>query len=85
MPHSLNLASILIRVHDIDDHHVIASTDGHRVRLLIRDADNPSTDWRYADLAPDVADALAAAIATRHRPRPMRWFARRSWRRAGKR
>ncbi|WP_327097392.1 hypothetical protein OIE68_00460 [Nocardia vinacea] len=51
MPYSLNLASMLIRVRDIDDHPVIASTDGHRVRVLIRDADNPATDWRYADLA----------------------------------
>ncbi|MEV0299123.1 hypothetical protein [Nocardia sp. NPDC050710] len=79
MPYSLNLASILIRLRDVDDHQVIASTDGHRVRLLIRDADNPATDWRYADLDPAAADALAAALATRSRPTPLRWLARRHW------
>lgn len=85
MPYRLNLASILIRLRDIGGHQVIASTDGHRARVLIRDVDNPATDWRYADLVPEVADALPAAITTRHHPRPMRWFARRARRRAAKR
>ncbi|MEU7764984.1 hypothetical protein AB0B25_07655 [Nocardia sp. NPDC049190] len=76
IPYTSNLASILIRLRDIDDHRVIASTDGHRVRLLIRDADNPDTDWRYADLDPDATDSLAAALTIRHRPRPIRWAAR---------
>ncbi|WP_330252863.1 hypothetical protein OG874_43640 [Nocardia sp. NBC_00565] len=53
--------------------------------MLIRDADNPAIDWRYADLVPEVADALPAAITTRHHPRPMRWFARRARWRAAKR
>ncbi|MGO4612964.1 hypothetical protein AB4305_03300 [Nocardia sp. 2YAB30] len=74
--HKLNLPSTLIRLHDIHDHHVIASTDGHLVRLLIRDADHPDTDWRYADLDPDAADNLAAALTTRHRTRPIRRAAR---------
>ncbi|MFX0573748.1 hypothetical protein [Nocardia nepalensis] len=85
MPYSLNLASVLIDVRDINDRQIVASTDGHRVRVLIRDAEHPATEWLYADLAPDSADALTVAIATRHRPRPVRWLTLRRWRRAANR
>ncbi|WP_039804210.1 hypothetical protein [Nocardia araoensis] len=79
MPYYPNLATILIRLHDVDGHSVIASTDSHHVRLLLRDRDNPDTDWRYADLSPNACDILATALATRSRPGPARratWWRR---------
>lgn len=79
MPYYPNLATILIRLRDIDGDAVVASTDGHHVRLLLRDRDNPETDWRYADLDSHTAETLAAVLATRARPRPIRRVAR--WRR----
>ncbi|MBF6339820.1 hypothetical protein IU450_28595 [Nocardia abscessus] len=79
MTYHPNLATILIRLRDVDGHAVIASTDGHHVRLLLRDRDDPVTDWRYADLSPNAADILATTLATRSRPAPIRRAAR--WRR----
>ncbi|WP_433621028.1 hypothetical protein [Nocardia sp. CA-120079] len=82
MPYGLNPASVLIRVHDTNDHQVIASTDEHCVRMRIRDTDNLATEWLNADLAPETP---TAAIATRHRPRPVRWLTpRRRWRAANR-
>lgn len=63
-----NLASVLIRVRGIHDHPVTVSTDGHRVRLLMR-GKHFETVWCYADLDPDSADALALALTRRYRPR----------------
>lgn len=72
MPYHPNLATILIRLHDVDGHSVIASTDGHHVRLLLRDRDNPVTDWRFADLSPNTAGTLATALADHARRRLQR-------------
>ncbi|WP_433194399.1 hypothetical protein ACQP1G_37430 [Nocardia sp. CA-107356] len=83
MPQRLNQASALIRVPDTNDRQVIASTDGHRIRVRIRDTDNLATEWFYADRAPETADALTTAIATRHRP--VRWLTPRRRRQAANR
>ncbi|MGY1960926.1 hypothetical protein [Nocardia gipuzkoensis] len=79
MPYYPNLATILIRTRDIDGHTVIASTDGHHVRLLLRDRDDPETNWRYVDLGARAADALATVLASHARPRLRRrggWWRR---------
>ncbi|MFI6958609.1 hypothetical protein ACIBJI_34725 [Nocardia sp. NPDC050408] len=62
MTQHLTLASTLIRLRDIYDHPVIASTDGHRVRLLIHEGQNPHSGWHYTDLGPQAADDLASAL-----------------------
>ncbi|MFE9327640.1 hypothetical protein ACIHDR_48195 [Nocardia sp. NPDC052278] len=64
MRQTLNLPTALVRLRDIVDDHVILSTDGHRVRLLLCVDDDPETVYQYADLGPCAADALAAALAS---------------------
>lgn len=76
MRQRLNLPTMLLRLRDIGDNHVIVRTDGHLVRLLLRDVDNPETVYQYADLTPGGADALVLALVTRHRARPIRGMAR---------
>ncbi|MGQ4616286.1 hypothetical protein [Nocardia sp. R7R-8] len=79
VPYYPNLATILIRLRDVDGHAVVASTDGHHLRLLLRDRDDPDHDWRYADLDARSADTLAAVLACHARPRRqrrLRWWRR---------
>ncbi|WP_067474224.1 hypothetical protein [Nocardia amamiensis] len=79
MTYHPNLATILIRLRDVDGHAVIASTDGHHVRLLLRDRDEPENDWRYVDLDARTADTLAAVLAGHARLRLLRrgmWWRR---------
>ncbi|MGY1898342.1 hypothetical protein [Nocardia gipuzkoensis] len=64
-----NLATILIRLRDVDGHAIVVSTDGNHVRLLLRDRDDPDDAWRCADLDPHAADTLAAVLASYARPR----------------
>ncbi|WP_406274542.1 hypothetical protein OH799_01380 [Nocardia sp. NBC_00881] len=76
MHRTLNLPITLLRIHDETDHHLAVSTDGRLVRLLILDTHAPQTRWCSIDLDRDDADTLAAGLATRHRPRPIRPLAR---------
>ncbi|MFX0575089.1 hypothetical protein [Nocardia nepalensis] len=76
MTQHFTLASTLIRLRDIHDHPIIASTDGHRVRLLIHEGEDPHSGWHYTDLGPHAANELAAALSIRCRPRPLRRLAR---------
>ncbi|WP_109529298.1 MULTISPECIES: hypothetical protein [Nocardia] len=71
MPGCPNLADIRLHTRDIEDHHVILSTDGQRVRIVIRDTEHPDTDGCYTDLGPVTATTLAAVINLRHIP--MQW------------
>jgi hypothetical protein len=81
VPYYPNLATILLRTRDVDGHAIVISTDGHHLRVLLRDRDDPEHDWRYVDLDTHTADTLAAVLAGHARPRPQRrggW-----WRRLG--
>lgn len=83
MRHRLDLPTVLVGVRDLDGHSATVSTDGHQVRLVLRDAGHPDTEWRYVDLDDAAAAALAAGLAAARQPhpRPARVRRRFGWRR----
>lgn len=70
MRHRLDLPTVLVRVRDLDGHSATVSTDSHHVRLVLRDAHYPDTEWRYIDLDDAAAAALAAGLAAVGHPHP---------------
>ncbi len=81
MRHGLDLPTVLVRVRDLDGHSATVSTDGHHVRLVLRDAHYPDTEWRYIDLDHTAAAALAAGLAAAGHPPPHPSRSRRLFRR----
>ncbi|MGW6729623.1 hypothetical protein ACWF9G_27295 [Nocardia sp. NPDC055029] len=71
-PPRAHLPVPLIRLSDRDGARVHVSTDGYWVRLHLHDTLDGQTRCQLIDLDRTEADLLAAALATRHHPRPAR-------------
>ncbi|WP_280472159.1 hypothetical protein [Nocardia cyriacigeorgica] len=81
MRHRLDLPTVLVRVRDLDGHSATVSTDSHHVRLVLRDAHYPDTEWRYIDLDDAAAAAVAAGLAAAGQSHPYPGRLRRLFRR----